>query len=86
MELADWLHRRLRRRGMPIGDEAQVHPGFTKPLLQRYRAQVAFLRSTLQRQLVELAADRAETLLSDEWQSKSDELSRPSKSARVDSA
>ena len=56
LALADWLHRRLRRGGLHT-DQKQEQPW----LLRHYRAQVALLRSTLQRQLSELAAASAST-------------------------
>ena len=51
LALANWLHRRLRRGGLPTDDS-----NFPAWLLRHYRALVALLRSTLQRQLSELAA------------------------------
>ena len=50
LALADWLHRRLRRGGLH-NDGSDRHVW----LLRHYRRQVALLRSTLQRQLSELA-------------------------------
>ena len=50
LALADWLHRRLGRGGLPTNTDN--HPAW---LLRHYRAQVALLRSTLQRQLSGLA-------------------------------
>ena len=49
LALAEWLHRRLRRGKLPTDNE------HSKSLLQRYRKQVALLRSTLHQQLSELA-------------------------------
>ena len=54
LALADWLHRRLRRGGLPTDDHFRTRPRHPKSLLRRYRKQVALLRSTLQRQLSEL--------------------------------
>ena len=54
LALADWLHRRLRRGGLHT--DAVDHPAW---LLRHYRSQVALLRSTLQRQLSELASAAA---------------------------
>jgi len=58
LALADWLHRRLRRGGLLTDDLvawANSVPRHPKSLLRHYRMQVALLRSTLQRQLDELA-------------------------------
>ena len=55
LALADWLHRRLRR-GKLETIEHHSHIPHSKPLLRRYRLLVALLRSTLHRQLSELAA------------------------------
>ena len=59
LALADWLHRRLRR-GRLYTDEERM----SKSLLRRYRSQVAQVRSTLQSQLSELAAQLAASELS----------------------
>lgn len=50
LALADWLHRRLRRGGLPTNQRDQ--PAW---LLRYYRKQVALLRSSLRHQLTERA-------------------------------
>ena len=54
LALADWLHRRLKRGGLRTDEDYSP-----KQLLQRYRMQMALLRTTLHRQRSELAADEA---------------------------
>ena len=49
LALADWLHARLRRRGVYINDETH-----TTARLHRYRRLLALLRSSLRQQLSEL--------------------------------
>ena len=56
LALADWLHRRLRRGGLPINEH---QPAW---LLHHHRRQVALLRSRLRVQLTESEPAAAETV------------------------
>ena len=83
LALADWLHRRLRRGKLRADENASWfnHP---KLLLHRYRMQVALLRSTLQRQLNELAASTMTSTDDEPFNTFESELGNQSKRPRVE--
>ena len=56
LELADWLHRRLRRDKLNTDDGPRPPPCHPKSLLLFYRMLLVLLRSTLMQQLCESAA------------------------------